>query len=244
MQPKQPIRRDVPYVSLSDAISKAGILWQKAKRGKIAVATAMTYLGHSPKSSHGEKVIGALGKYTLLDSEGSNENRQVWVSETAIRILLDQRDPSPERDALVRKCALAPKGNRLIWERYGADLPDDASVKAYLVLEQEFSEDAAKLLLSNYKATVAHARLDERGALGDITAHDEPADAPVASPKQPATGLVEAPVVPVHPTDRPEIPGPVCTFYLAIGKSGLIEFRKTGEWGESQQKLLRSLVAV
>ena len=156
------------------------------------MSTAMTYLRHSPTSSHGERVIGALVKYLLLDSEGSNDNRCVWVSETALRILADRRDPSPERDALVRKCALAPNSHRLLWERYGADLPDNASVQAYLVLERGFMEKPAQLLLRNYKATVAYARLDESGTLGGITADDEGADLPTPLPEGPVAASVSA----------------------------------------------------
>ena len=73
------------------------------KRGAVHVKTAAQYLGYSPNASTAQLILAALKKYGLLTDEGNAEGRRVKVSNLGIRIVMDMRDQSRDRDDLVRQ---------------------------------------------------------------------------------------------------------------------------------------------
>jgi hypothetical protein len=46
-----------------------------------------------------------------------------------------------------------------LWERWGRDLPVDAELRHYLLLDRNFNENGAEDLIKEYKATISYAGL-------------------------------------------------------------------------------------
>ncbi|SIO60204.1 hypothetical protein SAMN05444166_6306 [Singulisphaera sp. GP187] len=175
--------RNVPYLNLEDAIEKARILFQKAKRSAIHLSTAANYLGYSPKASSVSLVVSALKKYGLAVDEGSAEGRRVKLTELGFQIVADSREHSPDRDEKIRHAALLPKAHRELWEHYGPHFPDDNTIEVYLKLERSYTADAARHAVRVYRATILYAGLNEAGILGDVAADE--ADTDSAVPERP-----------------------------------------------------------
>ena len=149
-----------PYLDLPTALEKAAVLWRAEGRHAVAVNLAMQHWGYKEESSTGFSCIAALKKFGLVDHEGMGESRQVRLSNLALTILLDNDPGSAARRDALRNAALGPRIHAELWERYGAELPSDQSLRRFLVLERSFNEAAVDELLEEYRATMAFAGLN------------------------------------------------------------------------------------
>ena len=164
-----------PYLALPAALEKAAALWQAEGRHPVAVSLAMQHWGYKEESSTGYSCIAALKKFGLVDHEGMGEARQVRLSGLALSILLDKDPGSAERRDALRRAALGPRIHAELWERYGAELPSEQSLKRFLIVERAFNEAAVDELLDEYKQTMAFA------GLGVGPGGGTPAPAPAAT---------------------------------------------------------------
>ena len=164
--------RGVPYIGHEEAMSKSRTLFQKAKRNPIRVPTAATYLGYSPKASSATMVLAALKKFGLLEDEGARDARQVRLTQLAVQILADVRETSPDRSARIKEAALLPKPLRELWDHYGSDLPDDRTVRTFLMLDKGYDQETAKLLVRVYRGTMTYAGLDRENTISDSPSND------------------------------------------------------------------------
>lgn len=135
-----------PGVSLRDAIDRlrklAGEIGQRsADRETVAVA-----LGYSGLSGVSATLISALNKYELLDGRGDD----IKVSDLAMAILYPSGEE--EREAALRKAALAPALFRELHERFGNAQNDDL-IRNYL-LRNKFSPSAVDAAISSYRETI------------------------------------------------------------------------------------------
>ena len=175
----------------------------------MAVNLAMQHWGYKEESSTGFSCIAALKKFGLVDHEGMGESRQVRLSNLALTILLDNDPASAARRDALRNAALGPRIHAELWERYGAELPSDQSLRRFLVLERSFNEAAVDELLEEYRATMAFAGVGVGPIRGSVPAPAAPAPVAAAiTPPRPA-----APIAPVAPDvqespRRPEPPRP------------------------------------
>lgn len=147
-----------PFIGLREAVERARRLYEAERRNAARPEVAVTHWGYSPKSSGGKQTIAALRAFGLLEGDGS-----VRLTELAVRILLEDAGSEGWRE-LVRQAALSPPVYATLWERYGADLPSDRNLRAWLVLELGFNENAVGDLLRGYKETLAWAGLREEAA--------------------------------------------------------------------------------
>lgn len=159
-----------PYLALPDALEKAATLWRAESRHAVSVSVAMQHWGYKAESSTGFSCIAALKKFALVDEEGVGEHREVKLSNLALTVILDDTD-SPERKTALRTAALSPGIHAELWERYGADLPSDQSLKRFLVIEKNFNESSVDEFLAEYRATIAFAEL--HAASSDVPVHSE-----------------------------------------------------------------------
>lgn len=114
--------------------------------------------GYSAKSSTAQQTLGALKHYGLVESGKG----RVWLSQRALRILLDSRESSSEKDQAIREAALYPRLFKKIWDAHGAELPSDATLRTNLLLSEGFaSEEAATEFIAKYKETIRFAKLTE-----------------------------------------------------------------------------------
>ena len=149
-----------PYLDLRTALDKAATLWKAEGRHPAAVNVVMHHWGYKEESSTGYSCMAALKKYGLIELDGTGENKQIRLSSLALAILLDENPDSPDRLDALRTAAMGPRIHAELWERYGAALPSDQSLKRYLVLEKSFNEAAVDELLAEYKQTISFAGLN------------------------------------------------------------------------------------
>ena len=149
-----------PFIPLDKALARAEAL-RKAigNKADTRVVSAMGHWGYGEKSSGGIQTAAALKHFGLIDDSGSGRDRRLKLSELALRILLDQRPDSVERKQLIQRSALLPKMHQELWERWGRDLPVDAELRHYLLLDRGFNENGAEDFIREYKATISYAGL-------------------------------------------------------------------------------------
>lgn len=130
-----------PFIPLQRALERARAFYVEEKRGAAPLARAVLHWQYSLGSSGALQTIAALKQYGLLeDVGGSGSNRQFKLSDLALRILLDQREDSTERDALLRTAALNPPVAAEVFSRWPDGLPSDGTLHHYLVIEKKFAE--------------------------------------------------------------------------------------------------------
>ncbi len=143
-----------PFISLPGAVHRARELYAAERRNPLSTDVAVSIWGYSSKSSGGKQTIAALRAYGLLE-EIRGELR---LTDRAQHIVV--REPgSAERNELLRQAALSPPLFSKLWERYGADLPSDKSLRSYLVLELKVNENSVEELLRSYRETLEDSGL-------------------------------------------------------------------------------------
>lgn len=171
-----------PFISLSKALERARAFYDEERRGAAPVSRAVRHWQYSANSSGGLQTAAALRHYGLLDDVGgSGKERQLQLTDLALRILLDARPDSLEREEYIRQAALRPTVSSAIHERWPDRLPSDGTLHHYLVLERKFNEATApgviKILRENQElarflaATVESmpddSKADRRSACGE-----------------------------------------------------------------------------
>src|SRR5690242_3447624 len=120
-----------------------------SRRQALANDAILDHWGYSPKSGPGFGVLGALKRFGLLKGEGPGKSR---LSDLALRIVLDEREESSDRDAAIKQAALAPGIHREILEKYPDGLPSDATLRHFLRLDRGFTDSAANDLISELRS--------------------------------------------------------------------------------------------
>jgi len=208
-----------PFINLETALNRARQFYDKEQRNAANITVATKHWGFVEGSSNGWSTVAALISFGLMEDEGTGDRRIVRLTQSALRILLDNRQDSAERTELIKNAALAPKIHRQIWEKWGTGLPSDAQLRHTLLFDWEtpFNENAVDSFISEYRSTVAYSKLAESDKDGTSEIQEEgripeesPADlprtvnpvsegVPAVSPK-PRTLVV--PEVPAIPTSK------------------------------------------
>jgi hypothetical protein len=169
-KPRQGRSPAFPFIPLGKALERAEAL-RVAEGGRPkhfspwgAIAKAWD-LGE--KTGPMKQTMAALGYFGLFEFDGSGETRSARPTDIAFKILLDKQPASPERDKLIQLVALTPAAHKDLWNKWPGGLPSDPTVETYLVRDRSFSEDGAKDLIAEYKATLAFAKLTEPGTIPD-----------------------------------------------------------------------------
>ncbi len=185
-----------PAIGLEDAIGRAATIYRKHIMHPARVGTVFATLGYSQKSGPGAGVLAALIKFGLIDDEGTSEGRQVKITEVGRRIILRPLD-SPERIQLVRDAALRPSIHRELWERFGPELPDDALLKDFLIVDRAFNPAVVNEFIEEYRDTLSYA-----GLLGDGTLATESEDGLKPDSEEEVAAIPTSSA----PTTRPVVP--------------------------------------
>lgn len=185
-----------PAIGLRRALDLAQKLWDSDKRQPVLSSRAAMNMGFTAKSSAGMLALAAMRKYGFLDAEGSGDQRKVKLTDTAITLL----NPSASnREQLLKEAALKPAVHSELWGKYGAEGASQGAIHDYLVFERKFTEQAATILIDQYKDTMAFAKLGSADRIQD-DAEGQPLTPPNLPPDpnthvQPAHAY--APPVPV-----------------------------------------------
>ncbi len=177
-----------PAISLRRALERARQFYAVQKQHPAPVAAALEVWEFGAKSSGGLQAISALKQYGLMSETEVGASRQVQLTDTALRIIQDEREPSPEREAAIRKAALLPKIYAEMWSKWGAGLVVDATIKFFLVREKKYNDASVADLIAGYKDTIKFAKLAEsdKTVEGDGDNGDGKDDIPPAPPTPPA----------------------------------------------------------
>jgi hypothetical protein len=148
-----------PFIGLREALDRARAFYEAEQRNSARAETAAAHWGYSPKSSGGKQTIAALRSFGLLEGDSL-----VKLSGRGLRLVLDEREGSDERERLLQQAALMPPVHARLWERYGAELPSAQTLRLWLVLDEGFNENSVDDFLSEYRETLEYAKLLPRTA--------------------------------------------------------------------------------
>jgi hypothetical protein len=162
--PKRRRSPSYPAIDLEAAIDRALALYRAEGRNVAPNDAILAHWGYSPKSGPGFGTLGALKRFGLLQAEGPGKSR---LSDLALRIILDDREQSPEYDEALKEAALTPKIHREIWEKYQDGLPSDATLRHFLRFDKGFTDSAADELIAQFRKTVSFANLAPGDSLGE-----------------------------------------------------------------------------
>ncbi|MBI1308611.1 MAG: hypothetical protein GC129_01955 [Proteobacteria bacterium] len=175
-----------PFISLPKALDRARELYKVANVHEVALAAAVTSWGYGDKSSGGLQTIAALKSFGLAEDSGSGGARKIKLTDSALKIIRDPRDISPERDALITQAALLPQLHREVIEKYNGMPPSDMALTTYLRLEKGLSDDASLDFIKEFTSTMSIAKLEDSVTIQDM----ETASTPTYNPPiiQPVAG--------------------------------------------------------
>lgn len=154
-----------PAIDLETAIRKLRAFHQNARRNPITASVAAGLLGYKPTSSGAQTTIAALKAFGLIFDSGEGQARQIQISDLGLRIILDKRPVSGERDEALRQAALNPKIHQDLWAQCDGDLLPDGELRHRLIFAKSFNENVVDSLLREFRATLAFAKLTKSDSL-------------------------------------------------------------------------------
>jgi len=182
-----------PAINLEAAIQRARELHEKERQHPTPASTIARHWGYKSLNGPAALALAALKKFGLAEDEASGEARRARVSDLGVDILAH---PDPlQRQAAIERAALEPPIHQDLWEKYGPDLPSDASLHWELTRDRGFTETGATEFIREYKATIAFAKLGDRV--------DSSTQEPVASAASMATPDAVAAMWPERPASEP-----------------------------------------
>jgi hypothetical protein len=190
-EPKKKVRSpSFPFIGLREALDRARAFYEAEQRNAARAEVAAAHWGYSAKSSGGKQTIAALRAFGLLEGDSL-----VKLSGRGLRLVLDEREGSEERERLLQQAALMPPVHARLWERYGAELPSAQTLRLWLILDEGFNENSVADFLSEYRETLEHAKLLPR-PVREEAGEDRPA-APPLPPSPPRRAAETAEVDPM-----------------------------------------------
>lgn len=163
-----------PFVPLPRAIERSRALYKVASVHDVPFATAVSTWGYAEKSSGGAQTVAALKAFGLLEDVPGSDVRKVKLTDTALRIIRDPREISPDRDALVQQAAMRPPLHRDILEKYGGMPPSDEALRAFLLMDRGLKDEVVPEVIREFTATMAFAKLADQVAIQDMGAESGP----------------------------------------------------------------------
>jgi len=142
-------------------------------RNSAALPISVGHWGYSKKSGSGLKAVAALKSFGLIEVEGSGAGRRVKLSELALRIILDDREDSPDRAKAIATAALKPKIHKKLWDLWGTEMPSHSSIRHHLIFEEKFNEKFVNDFIKEYKSTVEYSKLAEQSDIETAEDQDE-----------------------------------------------------------------------
>lgn len=156
-----------PGIDLAAALQRAQALYNQEHEHAASLETILGHWGYEPKSGAGLVVVAALKKFGLLVDEGSGLRRKARLSDEAVRILLDEREDSIERQRLIEEAALNPTIHTELWQKYGSSLPSDANLRHELRFDKGFTGRGVAEFIPQFRSTLTFAGLTEGDTLSE-----------------------------------------------------------------------------
>lgn len=160
-KPKQGRSPAYPSIDLKKALEKAKALYDAEGKYAVPMPSAFSAWGFGAKSSGGRETRASLRYFGIITVEGEGDAGKVKLTEKTLRILLDQREDTTEKNALIRELALTPAVHKQLLEQFPDGIKSDATAIHYLVFDGGFNEGAASEVVTEFKATADYAGLYE-----------------------------------------------------------------------------------
>lgn len=156
-----------PFISLPKALGRARELHSAEGRHAVPVTIAYKDWKLGVKGGAAKQTMAALRHFGLVQYEGKAQKRAAKISDLAFHIIVDRREDTAEKDALIKKSALTPAIFAELWRKWGRQLPSNASIEHFLIIEKNFKEAGARNLIPVYKDTIEFAELVETDTVPD-----------------------------------------------------------------------------
>jgi hypothetical protein len=156
-----------PAITLERALDRTRIVYKRERRNWAPPEALMEHWGYSPGSSNGLVTIAALKKYGLLDDKGQGGERSLRLSESGLKLAIDEDGDAFEYRELLKDAALKPKIHSDLLSQFPEGLPSDATLRRVLIGELGFTETAVKGFIPTFRETLRFAGVQ---ADGDIIA--------------------------------------------------------------------------
>jgi len=180
-----------PALDLETSIKRAIELYTAEGRNPAPIETAVKAWGYKSPNGRSNLLVSSLKKFGLIVDSGSGKNRVIQVADLALRIT---EHPEPvERLAAIQKAALLPGIHAEMWEKYGTNLPSDATLIWHLKTDRDFTDVGAKDFVKEYRATIAFAQLGDDAVVSldhDVTSEDELHDVLTEDDDEPQRSVV------------------------------------------------------
>ena len=195
-----------PALGLETAILRARELYDKEGTHFVAQSTVFEDWGYGPTSSHGGRVLAALLHFGLVETQGSQSEREVRLSDLG-QVLTHANSPEDQKSTAVKAAALNPSIYQKLWEEWGTEgrLPSKGKMTWDLESTWEFNPRAIDSFISDFVSTLEFAELVRGGILvggeasgGGGNLSDEAEETPekpdrheAVSPQPLAVGIVQ-----------------------------------------------------
>jgi hypothetical protein len=167
------------------------MLLKSAKRFEVRVEDAAADWGLGPKSSSTLQTVATLLAYGLIESRTAPDGRKIKVTESACRILEDQRPGVKEQ--LLAEAAMKPEQFQIYaekWHLAEGDRPDDTHAVSQLKFEDGYNEDGARRFIRVFDEAISFAR--EGGALrSDVAEEKDDKEPKIGETPEPNANLKE-----------------------------------------------------
>jgi len=144
-----------PFINLREALARARVFYEAEGRNEAPLEVAARHWGYSEGSSTTNRTVAALAAMGLLEVH----DRKARLTGRAVKILADDREPSPERERLIQEAALLPRLHRKLRERYGGDSPSDETLRYHLIDAEGFNTGSAAAFIRLFRETLEFAGL-------------------------------------------------------------------------------------
>ena len=160
-----------PVIGLRKAVERAEILFSKDKRAWLPIGIVHERWDYKAHTGVGNQNVAALKAYGLIDVEGDGDSRKIRVSERAYKIILNHQD----RDGPLRAAALDPTLHGELWKQWGdSGLPADDVMRHYLLFDRKFNPETVDGFISQFRDTIAFAKLDSSDKVSSNDGEKEP----------------------------------------------------------------------
>lgn len=184
-----------PSFPIQSAIEKAATIYSKIKRNTVTNADAAHALGLSGKSGTGLTTLSTLKRYGLLAEDGTG---QVRLSALGLSIILNETESSPERIQAIRTAVLKPEVFGRLYQKFGADLPDNSIMKTHLIMKEGFSPESASTCIESFRESLS-AVAQVESSNQQSTTKSEPISTGTATPQTTTPPPVQTPIVEQSP---------------------------------------------
>ncbi|HTW20332.1 MAG TPA: hypothetical protein VME70_08990 [Mycobacteriales bacterium] len=161
-----------PGIPLYTAIERARTIYAREGKNPAPISAITRHWGYkTPTTGPASVTYAALKKFGLIEDTGNGAHRVATLTTLALDIILN----NPGRPDAVQEAALAPPIHAEMWEKYGAELPSDDTLRWELVGQRNFTESGFREFIRVYRETIAWAQLTSKQRLS--AKDQEPTDA-------------------------------------------------------------------